>query len=143
MSHATKITTVTGEDGTPIGIYIHTPQGTYLPMVRAEGGQGYLFPDRDRSGRTVGSHTPQQARQRVELAYGLRRRRAGHEPAQIWDLRVGDLVEITGFRGAKDVVTVTNTFEYDGALFVTDETGFEHTLTPEEDSVRFIKAVAL
>lgn len=55
----------------------------------------------------------------------------------VFDIKPGDIIAVTGHKGAEDVVNVTRAREYDGVMTVTDQTGWDTDLDAG-DTFRFI-----
>lgn len=55
----------------------------------------------------------------------------------VFDIKPGDIVALTHHRGGEHIITITDTFEYDGRVTLTDETGFDHLAYPG-DAFRFV-----
>lgn len=57
--------------------------------------------------------------------------------ANVYDIKPGDIVAITGYKGAEETIVVTRAQEYDGVMYLTDQTGWDTPLD-KGDQFRFI-----
>ncbi|OLT26374.1 hypothetical protein BJF83_21475 [Nocardiopsis sp. CNR-923] len=55
----------------------------------------------------------------------------------VHDIKPGNIVSVPSYHGGEDTVTACAVYEYDGFVYVTDETGYQWTLAPHTP-VRFI-----
>ncbi|MFE7462339.1 hypothetical protein ACWFMI_24875 [Nocardiopsis terrae] len=55
----------------------------------------------------------------------------------VYDIKPGDIVAIPDYKGREERVVVTRTQEYDGVMYLTDDTGWEYSLD-SGDKFRYI-----